>query len=267
MSASFFSNPAPWIALSIGNSRLHWALFLGNCLAQTFHTPHPDLDPPQDWSGWQQLCPFLSQENLYLDLWIASVVPRQTQLWQHYPQVTILDRSDIPLQGMYASLGLDRAIALWHAGLTYGWPTLVIDSGTALTFTVANGEGWLEGGAIVPGLGLSLRSLQAQTAELPLVGLPDELPELWAQDTETALQSGVVYGAIAGLIHRIDQWLIHFPKTQMILTGGDAEVLETYLHLWTQTQGQLDWLQRLKTDSHLLFRGISVLKANRKKRC
>jgi type III pantothenate kinase len=238
---------------------LHWALFLQDNLQHIYHAPHPALDPPQSWSGWQQLCPFVTQENFYPELWVASVVPSQTQLWQHYPNVTILERADIPLKGTYATLGLDRAIALWSAGITYDWPILVVDGGTALTFTGADAEGRLVGGAILPGLRLQLQSLRSQTAELPSVELPAQLPALWANETETAMQSGVVYGAIAGLTYRIDRWLLHHPNAQIILTGGDADVLETYLNLWQQ-QHSLSWIQSLKRDAQLLLNGIAAIK-------
>jgi type III pantothenate kinase len=259
MSIHCRSNSDPWIALSVGNSRLHWALFFHDNLQQIYHTPHPALDLPQDWSEWQQLCPFVAQANFYPELWVASVVPSQTQLWQHYPNVTVLERADIPLQGMYPTLGLDRAIALWSAGITYGWPALVIDGGTALTLTGADAEGRLVGGAILPGLGLQLQSLQSKTAELPWVDLPDQLPALWASETKTAMQSGVVYGAIAGLTYRIEQWLVHHPKSQIVLTGGDADVLETYLKLWRQ-QNPLYWIQSLKLDSQRLLHGIAAIR-------
>jgi type III pantothenate kinase len=260
MSAKSCPGPEAWIALVVGNSRLHWALFCQHSLQQTCHTPHRDLQALQNEADWQQLCPFLQQENIYPELWVASVVPSQTQLWQHYPHVTILERSDIPLKGMYSTLGLDRAIALWSAGTTHGWPILVIDCGTALTFTGADAEGCLVGGAILPGLGLQLRSLQSQTADLPWVELPTQLPNLWATNTENAMQSGVVYGAIAGLVHRIEQWLARYPKTQIIFTGGDAKTLVAYLNLWDQPLGQANWLQCLKIDPHLLLCGIAALR-------
>jgi type III pantothenate kinase len=260
MSVSSLSRSDPWIALSVGNSRLHWALFLQDNLQKIYHTPHPALDPPQDWFGWQQRCPFLTQESVYPELWVASVVPSQTQLWQHYPNVTILERADIPLQGMYPTFGLDRAITLWSAGIAYGWPVLVVDGGTALTFTGADAEGYLVGGAILPGLRVQLGSLRSQTAELPWVELPAQLPSLWETETETAMQSGVVYGAIAGLTYRIEQWLLHHPNAQIILTGGDADRLETYLNLWQQQQHSHDWIQFLKQDTQLLFDGIAAIR-------
>ncbi|NJN38949.1 MAG: type III pantothenate kinase [Acaryochloridaceae cyanobacterium CSU_3_4] len=118
------------------------------------------------------------------------------------------------------------------------------------------------GGAILPGLRLQLRSLRSQTAELPWVALPAHLPALWANETETAIQSGVVYGAIAGLTYRIEQWLLQHPKTQIILTGGDAEVLETYLNLWHQ-QHLPSWISSLKQDPQLFVQGIAAIRSSK----
>jgi type III pantothenate kinase len=256
-----YPQPDQWMALAIGNSRLHWGLFCKTQLQQTCHTSH--LNPSQNGADWQKIFPFLQLKDLLPELWVASVVPSQTQLWQHYPHVTILERSDIPLQGMYPTLGLDRAIALWSAGITYGWPTLVIDSGTALTFTGADAEGCLVGGAILPGLGLQLRSLQSQTADLPSVNLPEGLSELWATTTETAMQSGVLYGAIAGLTLRIEQWRTLHPTAHIILTGGDAETLLTYLNLWHQPPNRPEWIQSLHLNAHLLLQGIAAIRSQK----
>jgi type III pantothenate kinase len=270
MSANPWTEPDSWIALSVGNSRLHWGLFCHDQLQQICHTPHLNGDtflpsPPQDGSSWRHIFPFLPPENLCPELWIASVVPHQTALWRHYPRVTILERSDIPLQEMYPTFGLDRAIALWQAGTTYGWPTLMIDGGTALTLTGADAVGRLVGGAILPGLELQRRSLYEQTAGLPLAEQPlAQLPAFWARDTEAAIQSGIVYGAIAGLTLRIEQWRSIYPSTQIVFTGGDANTLVGYLNLGHQALNSPKWLHCLTVDSNLIFRGIAALRSKKR---
>lgn len=58
-----------------------------------------------------------------------------------------------------------------------GWPVLVVDCGSALTFTAADARGTLAGGAILPGVRLQLAVLGTRTAQLPSdIVLPDELP-------------------------------------------------------------------------------------------
>jgi type III pantothenate kinase len=138
---------------------------------------------------------------------IASVVPHQTDLWQTwldrsaYPY-RILSLADIPLAGLYPTLGIDRALAGLGVGQRLGFPCLTIDGGTALTFTGFSSTGSsrssltvpdnilhedslhdpsdvppshnpaigiLIGGAILPGMGLQYRSLGQQTAQLSAV--------------------------------------------------------------------------------------------------
>jgi len=62
----------------------------------------------------------------------------QTALWQTYPDVHVITLNQVP--PVYPTLGIDRALALWGAGETWGWPMLVIDAGTALTLTGADAD-------------------------------------------------------------------------------------------------------------------------------
>ena len=161
-----------------------------------------------------------------IPLYLASVVPTQTALWQTYPNLYIVTIDQLPLQGLYPALGIDRALALWGAGETWGWPMLAIDAGTALTFTGADAERRLVGGAILPGLGLQIKSLAQETAALPLINKSDFiLPPRWALNTPTAIQSGVLYTLGAGIKDFIEAWWQEFPGSCITLTGGDHTLL------------------------------------------
>jgi type III pantothenate kinase len=262
MTQQFLAKPSPtstWVALAIGNSRLHWGVFVGDRLQQTQNTPHLE----SILSNWQSLLPVFekfSWQDQPPELWLASVVPAQTEIWQTYPNLHYIQLADIPLQNIYPTFGLDRAITLWGAGHTYGWPTLVIDGGTALTLTGADAHASLVGGAILPGLRLQMRSLHEGTARLPLVELPATLPQRWATDTSTAMQSGILYTAIAGLSATITQWSETYPHSQIVLTGGDAQVIANYLRKW-ESQPPIPWLNHLTVDPTLIFKGIAVLRA------
>lgn len=224
----------PWIALSIGNSRLHWFYYQGFHLDQTWDTPHlatPLPKSPSSWSEWQQHSPAFADHPFSLtmpELWIVSVVPSQTLFWQTYPQAKVLTPVDIPLQIPYPTFGLDRALAIWTAGTLYQWPVLVIDAGTALTYTGAISASQCLGGAILPGLGLQLRSLQA-TPELPSVSLPPQLPNRWVLGTPSAIQSGILHTLISGMTDFIQAWLHQYPTSKIVITGGDAATLHRYL--------------------------------------
>ncbi len=237
-----------WLALAIGNSRLHWALFKNNTLHQIWHTPH--LQQPVEKNQ-------LPEELAALPLYIASVVTPQTDLWQHYQPKKLLTLKDVPLSGMYPTLGLDRALALWGAGCIYGFPILVIDGGTALTFTGANPKGELLGGAILPGLSLQLKALQQQTPALPQIQLPNQIPPKWARQTTEAIASGIIHVLTAGIYDFIQDWQQKFPHSQIIFTGGEGELLSTYLKAQFPTLKE-----KLLVNPCLIFLGMHSIITN-----
>ncbi len=120
-------------------------------------------------------------------------------------------------------------MAIWGAAETYGYPCLVIDGGTALTFTGVDPQRQLVGGAILPGLKTQFKSLQQTTAALPEITLPQALPTRWALATDKAIASGVIYTVIAGIESFIVDWCQSFPQSIVVLTGGDAQILHHYL--------------------------------------
>lgn len=226
MSALFYVLEFNWLTLAIGNSRLHWALFAGESLVKTWDTPHLLAS----YSNWAELSVDITNCDRPLPLFLASVVPSQTALWQTYPNLQIITLNNVPIQGTYPTLGIDRALALWGAIETYGMPVLVIDAGTALTFTGADGNFSLVGGAILPGLSLQFQSLGQKTAGLSIEELPRLLPPRFATNTTQAIQSGIIYTIIAGLCDYIQAWLQQYPDSQVVLTGGDRAIVLNYLN-------------------------------------
>ena len=221
-----------WLGLVIGNSRLHWAQFKGELLINSW-------DSAYDYKI----------DNTDLPLYIASVVPGQTNVWLDHPNCRIISLHDIPLEGLYLTLGLDRALAAIGAIDVYGCPNLVIDAGTALTFTGVDCDRTLVGGAILPGFGLQLQSLAQKTAELPQVILPSNLPTRWPHNTPEAIASGIVYTVLAGIRDFIDDWQQKYPDSKFIVTGGDGELLLNYRQLPTE----------IIFDRHLVFWGMKFV--------
>lgn len=252
-----------WVGLAIGNSRLHWGYFKGSNLLSFWDTRHlPSLSGKAlDWQSWQHLSPaFSASATSFPDLLILSVVPAQTSHWLGYPQSQEIDLSDIPLSNTYETLGVDRALALWGAGTHHGWPLLLIDSGTALTLTGANGQGQFVGGAILPGLALQARSLHEATVALPQMDLPDSLPTQWAMDTQTAIQSGLVYNTVGGITLAIQDWVAQYPTSQIVLTGGDSQKLLAYLQAFHSVDLETSWQKSLIHLPRLLLSSIAALK-------
>ncbi len=156
---------------------------------------------------------------------IASVVPNIITSWHYLPQTQIITTADVPLQGLYSTMGCDRALAAFGAGETYGYPVLVIDAGTAITLTGIDAHKNLFGGAIVAGLRSQFASLYQNTAALPDLPIPEALPCRWAIDTNSAIQGGIAHILIAGLQTYIDNWRSQFLASQVIITGGDSDHL------------------------------------------
>jgi len=94
--------------------------------------------------------------------------------------------------------GSDRLLAAWAASNLYGNPVIVVDLGTATTVDVVDGDGFFLGGAILPGLALSVDALAEGAAKLSRIDL--DLPEdAVGADTPSAIQSGVVIGHIGAV--------------------------------------------------------------------
>lgn len=252
-----------WLALSVGNTRLHWARFTGSTLEASWDTPHLPAAAAQqlisaqfDAKVWPEVAgvpvlPALAEHTPPTALWVASVVPEQLKLWLSCPGATAIALDRVPLRGVYPTLGIDRALAVWGAGTQLGWPVLVIDAGTALTLTGANGSQQLVGGAILPGLRLQLMSLAQKTAALPEVDLAGDLPPRWANDTPNAIASGVIYTTLAGVRDFIENWWQEFPDSPVALTGGDSAALHTYLQTLSP-----ETAAKVTADPHLIFWGM-----------
>jgi len=286
-----------WLALMIGNSRLHWAWFVREKLKAAWDTEHLPATVVQQLANCRTLADFPAEISLphqlnqksktrpedfsvreafstgvaarspvrgrqnpksLPPLYLASVVPHQTALWQAYPDVHLITLDQIPLQGIYPTLGIDRALALWGAGEAYGFPILVIDAGTALTFTAADVNCFLVGGAILPGLGLQLQSLSQRTANLPLVEIKNglSLPQRWALNTPKSIQSGAIYTITAGIRDFIQAWWQEFPASGVVMTGGDGNLLLTYLRSRFP-----EIASKVVFEPHLIFWGMRSLKS------
>lgn len=240
------------LLLAIGNSRLHWAWLQSGKIQESWHTPHLSTPITGDRLPSGLLSEQLNQQKLdQLTLAIASVVPSQSQLWSNYADSRTIALSEIGLKNLYPTLGIDRALALWGAGETYGYPCLVIDGGTALTLTGVDSHQRLVGGAILPGLRSQFLNLNQATAALPEIQLPSSLPSRWAVNTEQAIASGIIYTAIAGIGSYIQDWQRQFPKSPIIFTGGDGTILAQYLQAQCFTP-------EIQIDSQLIFSGMML---------
>lgn len=159
---------------------------------------------------------------------ISSVkkLDKEVDLISLFCKVHILShKSKIPFKNSYATpqtLGVDR-IALVSAAF-YAYPrknTLIIDSGTCITYDIINDYGEYLGGAISPGLVMRYKAMHAHTDGLPLLK-PKALLDYIGNTTENSMHSGVMNGTLQEVDGVIGQYKGHFKDLTVILTGGDA---------------------------------------------
>ena len=122
-------------------------------------------------------------------------------------------------------VGADRVVNALAARQLYGTPAIVVDFGTATTFDCVSAEGDYLGGAIAPGIGISVEALFRYTAKLPRIELALP-PRAIGTNTVASMQSGVLYGYVGlveGLVSRLKREL--GGQARVIATGGLAGVI------------------------------------------
>ena len=120
-------------------------------------------------------------------------------------------------------VGTDRIVNALAAATRYGGPAVVVDfGGTATTFDVVNSQGQYIGGAISPGIEISLEALERRGAQLRMVELRRPRSVI-ARNTVEALQSGMVFGVaslVDGIVARmIDEIEVGESPASVVATG------------------------------------------------
>lgn len=165
---------------------------------------------------------------------VGSVVPPADVNWQrfatkylHHEARFLRGGDQVGLKVDYdpaRAVGADRIANALGALARFEPPVVIVDFGTATTFDCVDAKGTYTGGAIMPGLLVSLESLVGRTAKLPAVAI--QAPERTVgKNTVESLQAGVVLGyaeAIDGLARRIQSELGE-PCT-VVATGGLGKV-------------------------------------------
>ncbi|MDA8381016.1 MAG: type III pantothenate kinase [Actinomycetota bacterium] len=187
---------------------------------------------------------------------VTSSVPRVTsqlrEMAQRYfptPLVVIEPGVRTGMAILYDNpkeVGADRIANAVGAYDLYGGPTIVVDLGTATTFDAVSSDGGYLGGAIAPGIEVSMDALFAQAAALRRVELV-EPRHVIGKSTVESIQSGAFYGFVAqvdGLCRRFEQEL--GPST-VVATGGLAGLMA----------GQSEMVQHI--DPWLTLHGLRII--------
>lgn len=131
-------------------------------------------------------------------------------------------------------VGADRIANSLAVFTRHGGPSVVVDFGTSTNFDVVSAQGEFLGGALAPGIEISLDALANRAAQLRKVELTKPRSVI-GKGTVEALQSGALYGfagQVDGIVNRIKKELGEL--SAVVATGGLAGLVvsesETITH-------------------------------------
>ena len=122
-------------------------------------------------------------------------------------------------------VGADRVVNTLAAHHLYGGPIVVVDFGTSTNLDVVSAKGEFLGGALAPGIEISVEALAARAAQLRKVELVEPRSAI-GKNTVEALQSGILYGfagQVDGLVRRVVAEL--GGTATVVATGGLASLV------------------------------------------
>jgi type III pantothenate kinase len=122
-------------------------------------------------------------------------------------------------------VGADRIVNAVAAYEKHKCSLVIVDFGTATTFDYVNAKGEYCGGAIAPGLAISLEALFQRASKLPRVDIAKP-PQVIAKNTVNSMQAGIFYGYVGlvdEIVTRIKAESKDSPK--VIATGGLANLI------------------------------------------
>jgi type III pantothenate kinase len=158
---------------------------------------------------------------------VSSALRRMASRWFDVPCVVLEPgtRSGMPiLYDNPKEVGPDRVANAIGAFDLYGGPCIVVDLGTATTFDAISERGEYLGGAIAPGIAISMDALFHHAAALRRVELV-EPRNVIGKSTVESIQSGAIYGFVAqvdGMCRRI---MDELGRSSVVATGGLSEVV------------------------------------------
>jgi type III pantothenate kinase len=140
-------------------------------------------------------------------------------------------------------VGADRIVNTLAAHHLVNGPAIVVDFGTSTNFDVVSGKGEFLGGALAPGIEISLDALAARAAQLRTVELVRPRSPI-GKNTVESLQSGILYGfagQVDGLVRRIAATLLpDSPESiEVIATGGLALLVVDHAETVTRHEPDL----------------------------
>lgn len=244
------------LAIDIGNTNIVLGIFKKNSLIATYRIETKNLSYAKGIKAFLKLHNIAPRQ--ILNIIISSVAPSATkrikknirQIFKLKPIVLGEYGNIVPIKNLYKypkEVGQDRLVNSFATKTLYGYPSITIDFGTAITFDIVSKKGEYIGGLIFPGLEISLEALSKKAALLPKIKLEGPLG-LIGKTTVESMRSGVYYGTGAlcdGIIERLNKYFGF--KFKVIATGGHSKNILKFCKL-------ID-----KVDIDLTLKGLNMI--------
>ena len=231
------------LAVDVGNTNTVLGLFTGEELVRSWRiTTHARATGDEMALTFRGL---LDEQPEITGLALCSTVPSvlhelrpMLSSFFHEMPVVIVEpgtKTGVPiLTDNPKEVGADRIVNTLAAHQQFGGPCIVVDLGTSTNLDVVSAQGEFLGGALAPGIDISLEALSTKAAQLRKVEVARPRSPI-GKNTVEALQSGAVFGfagQVDGLVDRIIEEI--GPVTAVVATGGLASVVigesETITH-------------------------------------
>jgi len=225
------------LCIDIGNTNITLGLYEGDNLGPHWRLATDHGRMPDEFA--MQLLGLFSYAKLSAadvdGIALASVVPPLTGKWvevcRNYLEIdplVVTAQTTTGIRILYddpMAVGADRLVDAVAAYQLYGGPACIVDFGTATTFDAITAQGEYLGGAITPGIGISMDALFRYAAKLPKVDIARP-PAAIGRNTVHAMQSGLLFGYVGlveGMVARFRAELGE--SMQVIGTGGLASII------------------------------------------
>lgn len=232
------------LTVDVGNTNTVLGLFDGQALA---HSWRINTNPRQTADELELIYRGLLRESpAVTGIALCSTVPAvlhemRTMFDRYYrdiPTVIVEPgvKTGVPiLTDNPKEVGTDRIVNSLAAFNMFSGPVIVVDFGTSTNLDVVSAKGEFLGGALAPGIQISLDALATRAAQLRKVELVSPRNVI-GKNTVEALQSGAIFGfagQVDGLVDRITEELGSEVRA-VVATGGLAEIVlpesETITH-------------------------------------
>lgn len=224
------------LAIDVGNTNTVIGLFDGATLVDSWRVKTDARDTADElWLQYRALVGSQSVSGIAVCSTVPSILREiRTMLnsyWPDLPTVIIEPgvKTGVPLLvDNPKEIGADRIVNTLAAHALFGKnnPVIVVDFGTSTNLDVVSAKGEFLGGALAPGIEISLDALASRAAQLRKVELVVPRSVI-GKNTVEALQSGAIYGfagQVDGLVRRIVEELNGGPVV-VVATGGLAPLV------------------------------------------